>query len=229
MDYTHFFDYLKGEQKQVQKLEIKTNDEFGNMASVIDKEMELIAINLDKDRELIEDVKKVVNRVNQGKFDYKVQKETGNSSLNELKDILNDMIQTTSNNVDVDIHTILDSLEQYSKLNFIDTIQNPTGNVSKGLNNLNNIITQMLKENQQHGLTIDDNAKVLLKNVDILNKSSNETATSLEETAAALEEITSTIIHNTENITQMASYSNELTLSIKAGQKLANTTVDAMN
>ena len=199
------------------------------MASVIDKEMELVAQTLNKDRELIDDVKKVVSRVKEGKFDYHVDSSTSNQSLNELKDILNDMIETTSNNVDIDINTILTAINKYSKLDFKDNILNPTGNVSKGLNDLCNIINEMLQENRHHGVTIDDNAKVLLTNVDILNKSSTETAASLEETAAALEEITSTIIHTTENISQMASYSTELTASIKAGQNLANTTVDAMN
>ena len=224
-----FFKYLKGEQDDITNLNIKTNDEFGNMASVIDKEMELVAQTLNKDRELIDDVKKVVNRVKEGKFDYHVNSSTSNQSLNELKDILNDMIETTSNNVDIDINTILTAINKYSKLDFKDNILNPTGNVSKGLNDLCNIINEMLQENKHHGVTIDDNAKVLLTNVDILNKSSTETAASLEETAAALEEITSTIIHTTENISQMASYSTELTASIKAGQDLANTTVDAMN
>jgi len=224
-----FFKYLKGEQNEVTNLNIKTNDEFGNMATVIDKEMEQVALTLNKDRELIDDVKNVVNRVKEGKFDYHVNSTTSNQSLNELKDILNDMIETTSNNVDIDINTILDSINKYSQLNFKDNISNPTGNISKGLNSLCNIINEMLQENKHHGVTIDDNAKVLLTNVDILNKSSTETAASLEETAAALEEITSTIIHNTENIAQMASYSCELTASIKAGQELANTTVDAMN
>ena len=224
-----FFKYLKGEQNEVTNLNIKTNDEFGNMASVIDKEMELVAQTLNKDRELIDDVKNVVNRVKDGKFDYHVKSSTSNQSLNELKDILNDMIETTSSNVDINVNTILDSIGKYSQLNFKDNISNPTGNISKGLNNLCDIINEMLQENKHHGVTIDDNAKVLLTNVDILNKSSTETAASLEETAAALEEITSTIIHNTENIAQMASYSYELTASIKAGQELANTTVDAMN
>ncbi|NQY94002.1 MAG: methyl-accepting chemotaxis protein, partial [Campylobacteraceae bacterium] len=224
-----FFSYLKGEQKEIRYLNITTNDEFGSMASVIDKEMNLVAQTLNEDRELIEDVKKVVSRVKEGKFDYHVNNSTSNQSLNELKDILNDMIETTSNNVDIDINTILTAINKYSNLDFKDNISNPTGNVSKGLNDLCNIINEMLQENKHHGVTIDDNAKVLLTNVDILNKSSTETAASLEETAAALEEITSTIIHTTEGISQMASYSNELTASIKAGQELANITVEAMN
>jgi methyl-accepting chemotaxis protein len=44
----------------------------------------------------------------------------------------------------------------------------------------------------------------LLKNVDQLNKASNDAAARLEETAAAVEEITSNIASSSQNIAQMA-------------------------
>ncbi|MCT7554499.1 methyl-accepting chemotaxis protein [Aliarcobacter butzleri] len=143
--------------------------------------------------------------------------------------MLNEMIQTINMNVNEDINIILSSLEKYSKLNFVDDIKNPTGNVAKGLNNLSNIINQMLQQNKANGFILDDSSKVLLENVDILNKSSNETAVSLEETAAALEEITSTVINNTERISIMENHSKELSNSIEEGQKLANITVESMD
>ena len=155
--------------------------------------------------------------------------KTSNTSLDELKNILNDMIGTIKNNVNEDINVILLSLEKYAKLNFVDEIPNPSGNVAKGLNNLSNIINQMLLENKNNGLTLDKSSKVLLENVNTLNKSSNETAVSLEETAAALEEITSTVINNTQRISTMASHSKELSSSIEEGQKLASITVDSMD
>ena len=139
------------------------------------------------------------------------------------------MIKTISLNVNEDINIILSSLEKYSKLNFINDIKNPTGNVAKGLNNLSNIINQMLQQNKANGFILDDSSKILLENVNILNKSSNETAVSLEETAAALEEITSTVINNTERISIMANHSKELSISIEDGQKLANITVESMD
>ena len=224
-----FFRYLKGEEKSINKLNIKTNDEFGNMAVEIDKQMELISHNLNEDKKLIEEVKNVVNRVKEGRLDLQIKNETSNLSLNELKNMLNDMITTIKGNVNEDINIILSSLEQYSKLNFVNNISNPSGNVAIGLNNLSDIINQMLHENKTNGLTLDESSKVLLENVDILNKSSNETAVSLEETAAALEEITSTVINNTERIATMANHSKVLSTSIEEGQKLANITVESMD
>ena len=224
-----FFDYLKGEQQQVSKLNVKTNDEFGKMANEINKEIEFVSINYNKDRELIDDVKKVVNRVKEGKLDFYVRKETSNKSLNELKDIINEMIEIIGNNVDKDINTILISLKKYSELNFVGNIKNPCGNISNGLNNLSNIINKMLIENKSNGLALDESSKILLHNVDILNRSSNDTAVSLEETAAAVEEITSTIVNNTNRIKQMAQHSDDLSTSIKKGQDLANLTAISMD
>jgi len=224
-----FFKYLKGEEKNIIKLNINTNDELGKMALEIDKQMEIIAKNLEEDKALINEVKMIVNRVKEGNLDLQIKQKSSNESLNDLKNMLNDMIKTISLNVNEDINIILSSLEKYSKLNFINDIKNPTGNVAKGLNNLSNIINQMLQQNKANGFILDDSSKILLENVNILNKSSNETAVSLEETAAALEEITSTVINNTERISIMANHSKELSISIEDGQKLANITVESMD
>ncbi|WP_072681281.1 methyl-accepting chemotaxis protein [Arcobacter sp. LA11] len=224
-----FFKYLKGEENSIKKLNITRNDEFGNMANMIDKEMEIISSSFDEDKALIDNVKKVVSKVNEGSLALRVENSTRNKSLNELKNILNEMIQTISDNVNSDINSILSHLKEYSKLNFVDNIPNANGNISKGLNDLCNIINQMLQENKLHGLALDESSKVLLKNVDILNKASNETAVSLEETAAALEEITSTVVSNTNKISEMSNHSKELSTSIKEGQNLANSTVVSMD
>jgi len=224
-----FFEYLQGKKDTVSVLNINTNDEFGNMARKIDMEIEIVRVGIDKDRLLIENVTDVVNKIKEGNLDVQVVGETSTQSLNELKIILNDMIKTISENVHNDINTILFALEKYSKLDFVNNIENPNGKISKGLNGLCDIINEMLRENYTLGMTLENNAKLLLGNVDILNKSSNETAVSLEETSASLEEITTTIIDTTENISKMVGYSENLVNSISNGQELAKNTAQSMN
>ncbi|PLY07816.1 MAG: chemotaxis protein, partial [Arcobacter sp.] len=213
----------------IKNIDIKTNDEFGNMAKVINKEMQVIASHLEEDKVLIDNVKDVVSQVNQGKLDVSVEKTTSNKSLNELKYILNDMIETINHNVNKDINPILAQLKEYSQLNFVNNIPDANGNIAKGLNDLANIINEMLQENKANGMNLGESSKILLENVDILNKASNETALSLEETAAALEEITSTVVNNTERIATMSGHSDELSHSIEEGQKLATYTVESMD
>lgn len=224
-----FFKYLKAEISNPEKLNIKTSDEFGNMGNTIDKEVEKISKQFEEDKYLIEEVKQTVAKIKEGRLDVEVKKSTTNKSLNDLKDILNDMITTINKNVNSNINPILSKLEDYSNLNFEEDIPNANGDIAKGLNNLCNIINQMLQENRHNGLTLEESSKQLLKNVDILNKSSNTTAVSLEETAAALEEITSTVANNTNNIQEISNHSEELSSSINEGQSLATSTVTAMD
>jgi methyl-accepting chemotaxis protein len=227
--FNEFFNYLKGESKNVQKLNLNTQDEFGKMANILDKEIELVSINFENDKKLIENVKTVVNRVKEGKLDKFVEQETNNKSLSELKEILNEMISQISSNVHDNINEIISTLDLYSKSNFTQTIQNPKGDIARGLNNLCTTINQMLNENKSTGITLELNSKKLSSNVDILNKSSNNTAAALEETAASIEEITSTVANNSEKIVTMSSYSNQLSTSIIKGEQLANSTVISMN
>ena len=63
----------------------------------------------------------------------------------------------------------------------------------------------------------------------MLSSASNKAAASLEETAAALEEITSNMSSNTQNVVKMVSYANELTISVKEGEKLAGETTVSMD
>ncbi len=221
-----FFKYLKGEEKEIKALDSSNSNPIVQM---LQNEMKIIEKRFVEDKVLIEEVKSVVDRVNNGKLDVQVKNSTSNKALNELKDILNEMIETISKNVNSDINPILDVLEQYSKLDFKNIIKDPDGKISRELNNLNELITTMLKENKQKGLMLNKKAKILLDNVDALNRSSNATAVSLEETAASVEQITSTIVDNTERINQVSEHSEELIASISNGQDLANLTVTSMD
>ncbi|RXJ98835.1 chemotaxis protein [Arcobacter sp. CECT 8986] len=224
-----FFMYLKGDKDNVEKLNIQTNDEFGKMGKVVDEQMMLVESSLKEERALIEDVKRVVHYIKEGDLSHNVSKNCSNKSLNELKDILNDMICAVRGNVNADLVEIRDVLEKYSKFDFTHEITNPTGEIAKKINELCDIITVMLQTNKKNGELLNDNSNILLDNVKKLNRAANDTAVSLEESASALEEVTNTVIANTQDIQTMATYSNELGVAINEGEKLASETVVAMD
>ena len=225
----NFFKYINKENKEVSHLDDSSNDEIGSMAKIINENVVKTKSLMEQDAALINDVKRVVQKVKEGHLTYKVEKSTQNEALQELKVIFNEMLENVEENVDGDINKITSLLEKYTKLDFTSTIDNPSGKVSKGLNDLSIIINKLLLDSLKNGSTLEENASRLSANVTSLSTSSNAQAASLEETAAALEEITSTIIHTTDNISKMAEYSNELKESIDSGQKLASSTVDSMN
>ena len=228
-----FFDYLNRKTSTSSLLDDSSKDEFGEMAVFVNENIRQIEETLNQDIALIEDAKVVMNRVNNGWYSQFIEKSTANVSLEEFKNNVNQMIQSTRNR----FAEIDEILEEYARHNYIPTlVMKPTderGGVFErlvsGINSLQNSITQMLVENKANGLTLDESSNILLSNVDKLNQSSNEAAASLEETAAAIEEITSNIRNNTENISKMAVLSSSVTSSATQGEKLANETTVAMD
>ncbi|PUE66784.1 methyl-accepting chemotaxis protein [Arcobacter lacus] len=223
-----FFNFLNKETKSASLLDTSSKDEIAQISEVINKNIIKTEKLIIEDEKLIEDVKAVVSAVNDGKFTKRIEKSTENQNLEELKNIFNEMLESTKNSVAKDINEVLRVLDNFAKLDFKERIQD-NGKVAVGINNLVETITQMLVENKSNGLTLEESSTILLSSVDKLNLSSNEAAASLEETAAALEEVTSNIRNNTQNIAQMAKLSSEVTASANQGEKLANETTVAMD
>ncbi|MCG3682010.1 methyl-accepting chemotaxis protein [Aliarcobacter butzleri] len=224
-----FFSFLNKEEKKAHLIELDSQDEFGQMAKVINENIKKTESLIFQDNVLIDDVKRVVDEVKAGYLDKRIEKSTQNESLEELKNNFNGMLEITKQNICIDINKVVSVLDSFGKLDFRAKIENDNGKVAVGINNLATIINKMLVENKTNGLTLGKSSSELLLNVDKLNLSSNEAAASLEETAAALEEITSNIRNNTESIAKMAKLSSEVTASASQGEKLANETTVAMD
>ena len=227
-----FFRYLNKDSASVLPIKINSKDEFGQMAAIVNENIQQVQNIINQDNELIEDAKIVMKRVNNGWYSQYIESHTQNTSLEEFKDNVNKMIKSTRERfVEVD-----EVLEEYAKHNYMSKLtlkpNDEKGGVLErlviGINGLQDSITQMLVENKSNGLTLENSSKILLTNVDNLNASSNTAAASLEETAAALEEITSNIRNNTQSIFKMSTLSHDVTKSVKDGETLATETVNAM-
>nr|WP_320051474.1 methyl-accepting chemotaxis protein [Aliarcobacter butzleri] len=223
-----FFAFLNKQSVKSERIDLNTKDEFGEMSYVINENIQKTERLISQDNQLIDNVKKVVEDVKQGKLNSKITFHTENNSLEELKNSFNEMIDVINKNVCSDLNMLVNVLNSYAKLDFRAKIDD-SALIATEVNNLGKIITGMLIENKSNGLTLDESSNILLSNVDKLNISSNEAAASLEETAAALEQITSNIRSNTQNIAKMSSYSSSVTASAQDGENLANQTTVAMD
>ena len=225
----NFFAFINFEKDDIELIDVKSNDELGMMSKIINKNIEDTKANIQKDRALIADTIRVTNAINKGYLNTKIELGSNNPSLNELKDIINEMLETLNSN----ISNILKVLTSYSKLDFRPKLtQNNLEGIIKELENdvniLGDVITQTLLENKRIGITLSNNANILTKNMQEIASAANSQAASLEETAASLEEITSNITNNTQTTAQMADYGNKVKTSISLGQELANKTVVSM-
>ncbi len=224
-----FFDYLNKNSTHSKRIEITTKDEFGQMAGMINDNIQSIQTGLEKDKQTVNEVLSVVKNVQSGYLNSKITTKANNPELVQLSDNFNNMILVLEEKIGKDLNDIEKVLKDYSNYNFTSTISNDKGEIEKSINNLGKEVSSLLKQSLTVGLTLDSASENLISNVDTLNKSSNETASSLEETAAALEEITSTIVNNTQNVAKMSASAEELIISAKEGQTLAENTSLAMD
>ncbi|MGJ0372431.1 methyl-accepting chemotaxis protein [Aliarcobacter cryaerophilus] len=227
-----FFDYLNRKSDKILALDDSSTNEFGTMAKLVNQNIDITKESIIQDNRVINEAQIVMNRVSNGWYSQLIEANTINQPLNDFKNNVNSMIVTTKERFKK-IDEILQSYINYDYRPVLeaekdDEIGGVLERLVYGINELQNAIVKMLKNNLQNGMTLEKSSQILIKNVDILNLSSNSAAASLEQTAAALEEINATVINNTNNVVQMSKYSNEVNNSAKKGQEMAKNTATAM-
>jgi len=224
-----FFKFLNKEIEDTRKIEILANDEIGQMSKVVNDNIEKTKSLIAQDNELIQDVKNIVNNVSQGLLDKKVQKNTNNEALNELKDLLNSMLVNLQKYVGININHLSDVLDAYANRDFTKQLKDSdNGKIGKEISSLNSIITQMLNDNNTDGKILQNSSTELSSNVNILSLNATNQAASLEETAASIEEITGNIKQTNEKAQTMLKISSETKEASYNGKVLATDTVKAM-
>jgi len=226
----NFFSFINFEKDDIEQINIKSNDELGVMAKLIDENISKTKENFALDKKLILNTMSVTNEINKGNLDNKITANSNNPALNELKEIINEMISTLNLNLNniikvLDSYSNLDYREKLDNSNFEGTIKNLENNV----NILRDSITQMLIGNKKDGVVLNENSGILSTNMKEISNAANAQAASLEETAASLEEITSNVTSSTQTVEKMTEYGEKVKESVHLGEKLANDTSASMS
>jgi methyl-accepting chemotaxis protein len=211
------------------KIEIKTKDETAQIAKYFNEYISKIEKDHLEDTLVINDVNHVVNEIKKGNLSTRVTKTSSSKSVKELVNALNSMLDTLA---DIIEHASI-TLNKYKQEDFTQkTSINAQGEIQSLLNGIDSLgesISKMLVESTKRGVELKNSSDDLLKNVDVLNESSIQTATNLEETTAALEQITSNVKNNTQKMNDMTNLARKVSLSTKDGKELALKTSISMD
>ncbi|AXH09358.1 MCP-domain signal transduction protein [Malaciobacter halophilus] len=226
-----FFAFLNNHQhNDVQLISIDSNDEFGSMAKIINENIENTKDNIKKESELIIDTTNVANMIKQGHLSKKISVSSNNDTLNELKDVINEMLENMRQNILI-IMRVLGSYRDYDYTKFVDSskMQGSMKRLAEDVNSVGHTITQMLKDSRKTGVYLENDSNSLTKYVNALSKISTQQAASLEETAAAIEEVTTNIENTTSQTIKMSKLSNETKKAASNGKTMATKTVESMD
>ncbi|EOH5051029.1 cache domain-containing protein, partial [Campylobacter coli] len=190
---TSFFDFINHKTKNVSTIEIKSNDEFGQISKTINENILATKQGLEQDAKAVKESVETVGVVERGNLTARITANPRNPQLIELKNVLNKLLDVLQTKVGSDMNAIHKIFEEYKSLDFRNKLDNANGSVEVTTNALGDEIVKMLKQSSDFANHLASESSKLQSAVQNLTSSSNSQAASLEETAAALEEITSSM------------------------------------
>ena len=93
----YFISYVEREETKLQPIKLNGNDEFANMANMINEQMDSIKNVIERDKKVIEEIDNVMKRVTNGYFDTTVKESAGTQEVEKLKTNINTLIEQTKN------------------------------------------------------------------------------------------------------------------------------------
>ncbi|EQB9505054.1 methyl-accepting chemotaxis protein [Campylobacter coli] len=207
---TSFFDFINHKTKNVSTIEIKSNDEFGQISKTINENILATKQGLEQDAKAVKESVETVGVVESGNLTARITANPRNPQLIELKNVLNRLLDALQARVGSDMNAIHKIFEEYKSLDFRNKLDNANGSVEVTTNALGDEIVKMLKQSSDFANHLASESSKLQSAVQNLTSSSNSQAASLEETAAALEEITSSMQNVSVKTSDVITQSEEI-------------------
>ncbi|EDO8877279.1 methyl-accepting chemotaxis protein, partial [Campylobacter coli] len=207
---TSFFDFINHKTKNVSTIEIKTNDEFGQISKTINENILATKQGLEQDAKAVKESVETVGVVESGNLTARITANPRNPQLIELKNVLNRLLDALQAKVGSDMNEIQRVFNSYKSLDFTTEVKDANGAVEVTTNALGQEIIKMLKQSSDFANHLASESSKLQSAVQNLTSSSNSQAASLEETAAALEEITSSMQNVSVKTSDVITQSEEI-------------------
>ena len=189
-----FFKFLNHERQTApEPLRIIAKDELGEMGSAINENIEKTRIGLAQDAKAVEQSVATAKTIEEGNLKARITETPHNPQLNELKNVLNHMLDDLQRKIGSDTNEIARVFDTYTKLDFTTEVKDAKGRVEVVTNTLGEEIRKMLTTSANFAHTLSKEAQSLQEAVNNLTNLTNSQASSLEQTAQAVEEITSSM------------------------------------
>ncbi|MDD2291258.1 MAG: methyl-accepting chemotaxis protein [Aliarcobacter sp.] len=226
---SRFFNYLTSTEKNLDVIDLNSNDHLGDMAKELNQNIQKIKDGLAIDNEVINEAKFVSKMIGKGFLVYRINGNANNVYINELKDNFNHMIDSLRENI---VNSFITSLS-YANVNFqIKADKSDIGAIVntllRCLNMIGTNVSEFLAMINKNGYVLDEKSNHLLALVNSLHNATINQASSLEETSAAVAEITSNIADTSVKAKNMLEIATKTKNYANDGIKLVENTEKSM-
>ncbi len=95
-----FFSYSMEEKDEIQLNKLEGKDEFALMTNNMNIQVEKIERIMENDKRVIKEITDIMEKVNNGFFEYSIKTKSSTKELQTLVDIINEMIDKTKVKID---------------------------------------------------------------------------------------------------------------------------------
>ncbi len=225
----NFFALLKDKENR-NCVEIKTNNEISNLSKQIQSEIINISNNVNKDNLVLENIKLVISKMEEGYFTFKIIEKSENETINTIIDRINSFIEIMNNNNEKTINI----LKQFSENNYDMVIDN--AEINGSLKTIYSLLQNSNGSQNELFFMLDRAIKEIMKinyelseEVKTMSQNANNQAAIMEETSAAINEISEKQKSNTNLITLISNESSKILEKTNEGLNLSKQTKEEMN
>ena len=205
-----FFSFINNESSKIEPLVVHSKDEIGQMSESINEGITKIEQVSNENRALIADATAVTKGIQDGKLNTRISSNSSDKDLNDLKDVINSMLDTLENTIGSDVNKLVDELESYTNMDFTTGCTTCTSKVEVMVNQLGDDISTMLVKNSNDAKDLISKSDSLNSLVDDLMKASDEQFQNTQNTSEATSEIINNLHDMVEQTAAVGAQSEEI-------------------
>ncbi len=203
-----FFEFVDRKKSDAQNISLKTKDELGDMALMINENIEKVKGGIKQDEDAISVAQEIASKVKLGFYAYKIDAKAHNPTLNELIETLNNMLEASRKNINEVNDTMLKiaSYDFSSQINTGD-VSGAIGNLKSSLNIMSVSISEIMAIIDMASGDLSSFIDKLMNCSEALEIASNEQSKTIRETALmtnSMEESNAMTIDKMKHVTEQA-------------------------
>ena len=227
-----FFEFLSRKREKTQKIVLDSDDEINEIATMVNKNIEKLEADIQKDNETVSEIAEVSSLWERGELSHKIESEPASSDLKILKKELNNFI----NGIHIIFVDILSTLDHYEQGDYTTRIRKDAeGELKKlmvGVNSLGNALedsaTEIVMSLKEKSENLSDTSGNLSESLGILKGNLNKENQNIGNVSQEVEQVAENIKSTVDKANAMNEVATHTKSSADKGEELADSTLNAM-
>ena len=218
-----FFKFLNRQTHKVESIELHLEDEFGQMAKMINENITLIEKSFIADSNVAKEMVQIAEQITRGNYSVRIKSDSPTENMHLLRDSMNNMLASSENNLDNAITTLKHLANGKFDVRNSVSVQANMGELLENINLLGESLQNMKSQN-------DDSNKTIMDSSTRLNKTIEEiTNTTVVDYKNMINDIVGKVYNVSQRENNLVDNLDQLTLHAKETKAILQTIGDIAN